>query len=81
MVEPPKAAAVVPTTVMPTWTVARKTSGCARSAASACAPDGFLRSSCCSRVRRTDTIAISAPDSAPLTSTRAMITPISVKMV
>ena len=52
MDEPPMAAAVVPTSVMPTWTVARNTSGCARRAASACAPRRFSSSSCCSRVRQ-----------------------------
>ena len=35
---PPKAAAVVVTTVMPTWTVAKNRSGSARSAATVLAP-------------------------------------------
>ena len=46
MREPPKAAAVVLMTVIPTDTVARNRSGCARSAASAWARGRFSSSSC-----------------------------------
>ena len=80
MREPPNAAAVVATTVMPIWTVARNRSGSARSAATVWAPTRFSSTSWATRVRRSETIAISAPANTPFASVRARMTISSVKM-
>ena len=76
--EPPNAAAVAPTTVMPICTVARKPSGLARSSATDRAPGFPSATSSASRVFRSDTIAISAPEKIPFTRTRTRMMKSSV---
>ena len=65
---PPNAPALAPTTVIPTWTVARNCSGCWRSARAARAR--VLPSSASSRRRdlRTERMAISAPEKKAFTA-------------
>ena len=78
---PPKAAAVVVTTVMPTWTVAKNRSGSARSVSTVLAPTRPESTSCCSRVFRSETMAISAPANTPLTAMSARMTKSSVRIM
>ena len=78
---PPNAAAVVVTTVMPTWTVAKKRSGSARSAATVLAPARVASTSCCTRVRRSETMAISAPANTPFATMSARMTNSSVRIM
>ena len=78
---PPNAAAVVVMTVMPTWTVAKKRSGSARNVATVFAPTRSASTSCCSRVCRNDTMAISAPANTPFTTMRARMTISSVRIM
>lgn len=65
---------------MPIWTVAMNRSGSARSAATVCAPRRFSSTSWASRVRRIDTIAISAPANTPFAIVSASMTTSSVRM-
>jgi hypothetical protein len=60
--------------------VAKNRSGSARSAATVLAPTRFASTSCCSRVCRNETMAISAPAKTPFatTSARMMISSLTI---
>jgi hypothetical protein len=80
MEAPPKAAAVAETTVIPTWTVARKRSGWSRSRWTATALPRPASISVASRVRRTATTEISAAAKTALAPMRARMTSSSWRM-
>ena len=77
---PPNAAAVAPTTVIPTWTVARNRSGSSRSRFTARADERPSSTSWASRVLRSEMIAISAPAKTPFASTSARMIAISTRI-
>jgi hypothetical protein len=79
-VEPAKAPAVVPITVMPTWTVARKRSGLFLNAWADRAQGTPRSTNSMSWVLRIETMAISAPERMPFRRIRIAMTLASRRM-
>src|SRR5579859_140488 len=66
---------------MPTCTVAKKRSGCSARSRACLAPACLMSISCCRRLRRAETIAISAAEKKPFAKIKIKITAISMKSV